>query len=240
MTPSVPAVAFAGAGPVARALGRLLADRGVRMAERAETAAAFIDPLTRPVGYADLGSMGVPILVAVSDDAIPPVARTIAETAAPAGVALHTCGAAGPEALAPLTERGWACGVCHPLQTIPTGEEGVRTVPGVPFGIGGDGPAVELAVHIVRLLDGRPLNIRPDGFATYHAAAVVAGNGMFALVDAALRLLADAGVVDEVIAAEALAPLCRRSLENALSDGRLQRLTGPVARGDEGSRPGWI
>jgi predicted short-subunit dehydrogenase-like oxidoreductase (DUF2520 family) len=59
----------------------------------------------------------------------------------------------------------------------------------------------------------------------------MAGNAVIAAVDAAVQILASAGV-SETEAIGALGPLCRASLENSLRAGPVSALTGPVARGD--------
>lgn len=231
-------LAIAGAGPIAQSLGHLLARRGhvvVALASRspghAEEAARFVGAGVEPLDYRELGRRALPTIIAVSDTALPEVAGQIASTAAAPALVLHTCGVAGPDVLAPLRERGWSCGVLHPLQTVPSREQGIEHLVGAPFGIGGDSPAVAWAETLVRVLEGRPVLVRASGFALYHAAAVLAGNGIFALLDAATGLLVEAGVPREA-AVDALGPLCRLSLANALGPAGGTRLTGPVARGD--------
>ena len=78
------------------------------------------------------------------------------------GVALHTSGAYGPEALEPLAKSGVSCGSLHPLQTVATAEQGVADLPGVAFAVAGDGAAAVWAREIVGLLEGRVLQIFAD------------------------------------------------------------------------------
>jgi predicted short-subunit dehydrogenase-like oxidoreductase (DUF2520 family) len=230
-------IAIAGSGPMAQALGRLLQDRGVtivavgsRSATHAARAAAFIGRGVRPVPYRQLPALASNLLIAVTDRAIRDVAEVLAETDGTGKVAVHTCGAHGPEVLDVMRTQGFDCGVMHPLQTVPTPEQGLVGLPGAPFGISGDSRAVEWAEAMIAALDGISLRVAADRFAMYHAGAVLAGNGAFALVDTAVRLLHEAGI-EPARALEALAPLCRRSMDNALTLGG-PALTGPVARGD--------
>jgi predicted short-subunit dehydrogenase-like oxidoreductase (DUF2520 family) len=102
---------------------------------------------------------------------------------------------------------------------------------GASFAVGGDGDAVEWAEEIVRAAGGTPLRIREDGFASYHAGAVMAGNALVAAIDAAVVLLGEAGV-DRPAALRAIRPLCLTSAQNALEIGPEAALTGPVQRGD--------
>lgn len=229
-------IGIVGAGRVAQALGRLLVERGEpvaalagRNAERAALAAGFVGVTAVPLQ--EMSRQAGRLLIAVADGALPEVADRLARAGTEGGVALHTCGARGPEALAPLAERGVSCGALHPLQTFATPARGLAALPGAAFGITADGAAGEWAEQIVRLLDGVPLRIPADRRPLYHAAAVLAGNGLVGLLDAAAMLMSTAGVQPEA-ALRALAPLVRASCENTLTLGPMAALTGPVERGD--------
>lgn len=253
--PTLTSLSIAGAGPVAQALGRRLVQAGhlvvavaSRTSEGAAAAAAFIGGGARPCSYEALAALDLPIIVAVTDTAITEVAARMASAlVAPLGpsgpgprqtaqvpVAVHTCGASGAGALAPLALAGWRCGMCHPLQTFANAEQGVEAITGATFGVAGDASACAWAEELVRSIGGSPLLLREDVLPLYHAAAVLAGNGAFALMEAALLLLEQAGVPREA-GRPALAPLARRSVDNALASDADLRLTGPVARGDIGT-----
>jgi predicted short-subunit dehydrogenase-like oxidoreductase (DUF2520 family) len=240
------AVAIVGAGPVAQALGRLLVvarSPVVAVASRsrlhAEQAAQFINGPSPEAGVAavvvadisELPAMASRVLIAVSDRGVGPVAETLAAAGMRAGVAIHTCGARGPEALGALRAAGVSGGMLHPLQTIMTAEQGVRSLTDVTWGLTGDAAALEWAEQIVTGLHGRPLRIDPGRLSYYHAAAVMASNALMATLDAAVVLLAEAGV-EHNEALLAIAPLARTSVANALANGPQTALTGPVARGD--------
>jgi predicted short-subunit dehydrogenase-like oxidoreductase (DUF2520 family) len=236
--PVRPGLGLFGSGAVARGLGRALRERGVHVValaardpDRAARAAAFVGPDVAVVTPGDLSGLVDAVVIAVSDEAITEVAAQLAAAGLRRGVALHTCGAAGPGVLAPLSAGGVSCGVLHPLQTLPPGDGSVNRLFGVTFAVGGDAEAVRLAGELVARLDGRTLHVAPQGFAAYHAAAALAGNGIVALLDGAVTLMARAGV-DAPQALDALGPLCRASLENGLALGPVPALTGPVARGD--------
>ncbi|MGB7219922.1 MAG: DUF2520 domain-containing protein, partial [Vicinamibacterales bacterium] len=194
-------VAIIGAGAVAQALGRLISLRGgsvVALASRdrtrAERAAAFAGPAVRPVACADVPGLAGRVLIAVKDEGITPVAEELARAGMRRGVALHTCGARGPDALAPLRRAGVACGVLHPLQTVTTPEQGVSNLTGVTYGVAGDAAAIEWAEEIVALLDGRALRVAPECLSAYHAGAVMASNALVAVIDADVVLMGQAGV----------------------------------------------
>ncbi len=237
-------IGIAGTGRLAQALGRLLHQRGQpitaiagRDLRRTSEAADFIGmgvqkSAVRSVSLPDLPKAASHVIVAVPDDALSSVARTLSGSDSEIRVALHTCGSRGPEALAELTERGASCGTLHPLQTISTREQGAADLPGSYFGITASGEALEWALGICRLLDGYPLVIPPDRRPLYHAAAVMASNYIVAMIDAAAILMEQAGVPSDQML-PALAPLIEASVRNSLSAGPVQALTGPIERGDE-------
>jgi predicted short-subunit dehydrogenase-like oxidoreductase (DUF2520 family) len=225
---------------VAQALGRLLLEAGEpvvalagRDIERAMLAARFVGGpgAVRVVQLAEIPALATRVLIAVNDEAITPVADRLAASGFRTGVALHTCGARGPEALAPLRTAGVACGMLHPLQTFASAEQAVKSLAHAAFGLLGDDAATAWAEHIVATLQGRVLRIKPGGSGYYHAGAVMASGGLVAAIDAATVLLERAGIARET-ALHALGPLARTSLDNALRSGPGAALTGPVVRGD--------
>ena len=231
-------IGIAGTGRVAQALGRLLHSSGEpvgvvisRNAARAHAAAAFIGPGVEAVRYGEVPLEVTRLLIAVPDDAIAAVALALAQNGMKEGAAVHTCGAYGTEVLAPLAVRGVACATLHPLQTVSSPEHGVAALRGCAFAISGTGRGAVWAGQIVELLGGRSLAVRPDGKAAYHAGAVMASNYVIALIEAALGLMETAGVSPED-ALPALGPLIRNSVENALREGPVGALTGPIERGD--------
>lgn len=231
-------IAIAGAGRMAQALGRLLRERGEVVAAiasrdpgHAALAAAFVGGAAQTVSYGEISRHAARILISVPDDAIGDVARTLAISGMRSGAVIHTCGARGPEALAPLAARGVACGTLHPLQTVANPEEGVRVLPGSAFAVDGEGQAADWAAHIAALLGGLVLHIPAASRALYHAAAVTASNYLIALIAAAVMLMKEAGVA-EADAQRALEPLARTSVRNAFELGPAAALTGPIARGD--------
>ncbi len=228
-------IGIAGAGRVAQALGRLLAARGEpvgfiasRSLESARIAATFIGPAVKPVSYAELAHQARRIVIAVPDSALELVAAALNLQS---GIVLHTCGTKGPEALQALAQRGVFCGAIHPLQTLSNPESGAAALHGAAYSISGDAPATRWAEQIVRAANGRILRIPAEGRALYHAAAVMASNYVIALLSAAQTLLAAAGI-DQDEALQALGPLARTSLDNALRQGLSAALTGPIERGD--------
>jgi predicted short-subunit dehydrogenase-like oxidoreductase (DUF2520 family) len=238
MTDTVDPIGIVGTGRVAQTLGRLLSENGRPVAAiagrnpgRTALAALFIGGRTTPVTIEELPALSSHVLIAVSDRGVEPVAEILAKSGFRCGVALHTCGAKGPQALAVLENQGVSCGALHPIQSFASAEQGVASVVGSSFGIDGNPEALRWASSIVALMGGRSLRISPQHRGLYHAAAVMASSYIAALIYAAVAILAAAGV-ERSTALMALAPLVRTSGESSLDLGPVEALTGPIERGD--------
>lgn len=234
-------IGIAGSGVIAQALGRLLAQAGEpvsflagRSPGNARAASVFIGHNVEPVSIAELPARAARLLIAVSDDALESVAALLADSSSRPGLALHTCGSRGPEALAPLSRAGYACGVLHPLQSVPSADRGVASLAGSYFGVCGGPRAATWAGELIASLRGEPLPIAAKDWALYHAAAVIACNYQATLLDTALGLLETTGLPRDN-GRRALAGLLRMSLSNILEMGPERGLTGPLRRGDTGT-----
>ena len=140
----------AGTGRVARALGRLLSDRGQpvvaiagRNPERTAGAARFISAHTTAVAIEGIPALSSHLPIAGSDSAVEHVALLLARSGFRRGVALHSCGAKKPEALAVLAGQGISCGALHPMQSFASAAEGATSIVGSDFAIDGDPEALE-------------------------------------------------------------------------------------------------
>jgi len=235
--PSEGSIGIAGAGRVAQALGRLLLEAGEpvvcvasRDLHRARAAAKFIGPGVEAFVYADVPGGISRWLVAVADRGLTEVATVLSKHTG-ISIAIHPSGASGPEVLAPLRERGVACGTLHPLQTVVEGPAGVAALRGAAFAILGDPEATAWAEQIAVLAGGEILRIPSELRPLYHAAAIMASNYVIALADAAQTLMECVGV-EKSAALRALAPIMRAAVENAVTRGPVAALTGPIERGD--------
>lgn len=186
-------------------------------------------PLLRGDGRAPV------ILLAVRDDALAPLAASLASVvpaAAAGAAALHLSGSLGPDVLDPLAERGFATAACHPLQTFTGSPEDAARFAGASFAVEGSEEGRRAAEALVRALGGRYFFLRSDARPLYHLAASLGANGLTGLVAAARDALGATGVGPDTALA-ALAPLLRTALHEALRSGPEAALTGPVSRGDE-------
>ncbi len=155
-------IGIVGAGRIAQSLGHLLNSRGAtvkgvasRTLASAEAAASFIGSPARPSTLPQLLAETDHLILCVSDSALPAIAEQLGRGDFSGGCVLHTSGGAGLAGFKSLSELGVAVGVLHPLQTVPTPEDGVADLPGSYFAIGGDAPALRWARSNRYLLDGR-------------------------------------------------------------------------------------
>lgn len=229
-------VAIIGAGRVGLTLARALIHSGadVRLLGRhsrtlPEWLLAIETDWGPAIAAADL------VLVAVPDDAIADVARTLATsgTVAARQIILHTSGLCDRTELAALDATGAALGSLHPLQTFAVPDGDPEALRGSPAAIEGDARALAAARAIAERLQLSPIvEIAAGGKPAYHAAAVFASNYQVVLADIAVRLARAAGAGD--VSAELFLPLMRRTLDN-YGIGGAAALTGPISRGDTGT-----
>lgn len=184
-----------------------------------------------------LGGDGrAPVLIlAVRDDALAPLAASLAAVLPPAAAgaaAVHLSGALGPEVLAPLAARGFGTAACHPLQTFTGSPEDAARLGDAAFAVEGSEVGRAAAEAVVRALGGRPFPLPSSARPLYHLAASLGANGLTGLVAAARDALSATGLGPDA-ALSALAPLLRVALHEALRSGPEAALTGPVSRGDE-------
>lgn len=213
-------VVIVGRGKVGTALfaaGKKRANVAI-VSSRQESAAR-----SRKLALADL------VILAVPDDSITPVARSI-EPLLRRAVVAHCSGSRSSQELAEVF-RGHktAIGACHPLLAVASAKK-PPTVAGSSWLVGGDKPAVtrlsswlqSLGAHVIRSDAHGPL---------YHAAAVLVANGATALAGIGEEIFAAAGL-SETARRDATASLLQSVVDNIRTLGAKASLTGPVARGD--------
>ncbi|MFQ5966864.1 MAG: Rossmann-like and DUF2520 domain-containing protein [Acidimicrobiia bacterium] len=167
------------------------------------------------------------VLLAVRDDAIEPVAETLAENL-PAAAAVHLSGLQEIRTLQSLAARGAAIGSWHPLQTLPNAEVGADRLEGAWMAITTDSEELAALLEgVSQDLGARPFRLADELKPLYHAAAAAAANYVTAALGLAESLATAAGVPYE-----AARPLVNAVTSNVFSFGAESALTGPIARGD--------
>ncbi|HEU4975907.1 MAG TPA: DUF2520 domain-containing protein [Baekduia sp.] len=186
---------------------------GTALAAALRAAGIAVDgPLGRD---ADAAGAGL-VLLCVPDGEIAAAAACLA----PGALVGHCSGATTLEPLAPHEAFSM-----HPLMTVT--EAGARFA-GAGAAIAGSTPrALEAARGLALALGMQPFEIPDEDRAAYHAAAAIASNFLVTLQWAAERV----GGVDAAL----LAPLVRATVDNWAAEGPQRALTGPIARGDEGT-----
>lgn len=238
-------VAIIGAGRVGSSVGFLLKSAGyqvtgvaARTRESAAKAAAFIgdgEPATDVVGAAAKSEL---VFITTPDRVIKEVCDKIATAGVlkPGSLVLHMSGAHSLGLLDSACKAGIRRAVVHPLQSLASREQGIKTLPGSYFRVESDPEALESAREIVTALGGIELTMPKwssdeDSAALYHAGAVAVSNYFVALVDYGLKFYQALGA-DKKEALKAVLPLIRGTLHNIENLGIPDALTGPIMRGD--------
>lgn len=169
------------------------------------------------------------VIVAVPDDAIETVARTIAPELKRGAAVLHCAGARTTAELRACEEQGAAVGIMHPLVSFPS-ERRSPSLRGATFTVSGSARAVAAARRIARSCGVRVVQAQ-TGDPAYHAAAALAANGAVALAHVSVRVLERLGF-ERRQAEHAIGGLLKSVGENVGQLGVPAALTGPVARGE--------
>lgn len=146
----------------------------------------------------------------------------------------HMSGAGSLDLLDSVKKAGAIVAVIHPLQSFSSIDTAINNIPGSIFGITANKKAEKHARAIVRDLNGVPIFITPAQKPLYHAAACFASNYLVSLLNVVETIYESIGISNEN-ARRAYLPLIYGTLHNIEQRGSIQALTGPIARGDEGT-----
>lgn len=231
-------VAVVGAGKVGTALAVLLGRAGhviraVAGGEGTRERAARYLPNVPFLEQEAAAAAAEVVLLGTPDSAIEPVCTSLAR----AGVlgegraVAHLSGATGLEALGTAEAAGTDVLSVHPLMTCPDVDAAIARIPGSAFAVTARSPrGFQLGEQLALDVGGRPFALEDEMKPLYHAAAVFASNYLVTLTALAGSLADTAGVPDPL---DALVPLQRATLENAMAVGPAAALTGPAIRGDD-------
>jgi len=142
---------------------------------------------------------------------------------------IHFSGLQSSATFQPLRDIGFDAASLHPLQTIPSVEIGRRAILDCIWGVEGDAP--ELCATIIDALEGKQVPLSGENKVAYHLAAVFASNLLVALEAIAMDIAAEAGIAPNKFP-EVFSPLIRQTMDNLLSRGPNNAVTGPVKRAD--------
>lgn len=182
-------------------------------------------------GFPEEGDLvGDLIILAVSDDSIAEVAKTIAAVLSTnEGInIIHCSGTHSSEILEPLKKKGIRIASFHPIKAI---TKNTVSFEGIWFDMEGDkGLLIELN-KLADRLGAFSFEVKPKAKPFLHASAVVASNYLVVLAELVSKISAQ-GNIPERTAIKALAPLMENTLSNINGLGVTDALTGPIARGD--------
>jgi predicted short-subunit dehydrogenase-like oxidoreductase (DUF2520 family) len=243
MTPKT--VAIIGAGRVGSSIGFLLRKAGysvtavaARSMASAEKAAEFIGSGKPGTDVARAAVRASIVFITTPDGSIKDVCNKIASEGGlkHGSLVIHMSGAHSLDLLKGARTTGAYRAVLHPLQSIASREQGIKTLPGSYFRIEADPAAQTGARDIVTALGGLEFklpkwNPDKDSTALYHAGAVAVSNYFVALIDYGLKFYQALGA-DKQMALKAVLPLIRGTLHNIETLGVPDALTGPILRGD--------
>ena len=173
------------------------------------------------------------VLLAVPDDALPPLVSGLAATGAwQAGqLVAHTSGRFGTAVLEPARQAGAIPLALHPAMTFTGLSLDLTRLADCSFGVTAPTAVLPIAQALVVEMGAEPVVIDEADRELYHAALAHASNHLVTIAAQSSELLSGIGVEQPE---RLLGPLMRASLENALASGE-HALTGPVARGDTGT-----
>jgi predicted short-subunit dehydrogenase-like oxidoreductase (DUF2520 family) len=237
-------IAIIGLGRTGTAIGCLLRQAGYPVVAVASRSRAS---LLNRIGYtggmaftsdanAEAASLATCIFITTPDDIIASVCCELARKGgvSPGDKVIHMSGVGGLDLLESARKAGAMVASIHPLQSFADIEGAIRNIPSSTFGITADEGLREWSVGLVRELGGIPVEVPEAIKPLYHAAACMASNYLTTLINAVEEIYLSLGLSrDEAI--RAFWPLVNGTLKNIETQGSVQALTGPIARGDAGT-----
>ncbi len=239
LDPAKPSISIIGAGKVGLTIATIAIGAGLQISaiagrDQSRTREISRDLPVEVCSMADAAKKSQIVFLTVPDDAIQSVCQELANGWAFSKnqIVVHCSGALTSEKLATARD---ICGAkiasVHPLQTFPTIQSGVDSMPGTYWFCEGDETALLTLMPIITQMGGIPEKIATQNKALYHCASVMACNYLVGLMDAALSVAQTAGL-DSKTAWTALTPIIQATLTNIGAQGTAGALTGPIARGD--------
>ena len=181
-----------------------------------------------PSEEADLGEV---IIVSVPDDQIAKITAHLSES----GISwnsrkiIHLSGSLDSSVLRPLANRGALTGSLHPLQTFTRGDTAER-FDGIWFSMQGDDQIFPVLRKLIEPFGGQARILTSSQKSAMHLAAVFASNYLVSLMEVVTKITEKNGIEDGF---NMLEPIVQQTLQNVISKGSEQSLSGPVARGDQ-------
>lgn len=239
MPPTLPTLNIVGCGKVGRTLARLWQAAGVvqlqDIVNRTPASAAAAIDFIGGGAMATLSTMRRAdlVMIGTGDDQIAAQVNALAAVnlSLDGSIVFHCSGALPSAVLSPLKNRGAAIASVHPVRSFALPERVVGNFAGTWCGVEGDASAIAALEPLFRHIGAHFIAIDGTRKVLYHAGAVFASNYLVTLLDTAIQAYRQAGIA-ETDALKIMRSLVVETVENVLSEGPEQALTGPVARGD--------
>ena len=232
-------IGFIGAGKVGGTLAITLAKVGYsvkgvanRTYASAEELAARIPGCTAYPSYQKLIDACEVVFITTSDGAIGQIAA-VGEWRRGQGV-VHCSGAASLDVLDNATKSGAVPGAFHPFQAFSSVDNGVKSIPGITFGIEGDEAMRKYLGEIAREIGANPIFLNAEDKALYHLSGVLMGNLLTCLAAIAAQVW-EKFDYDRADGVKALVPMMRAVANNLETSGIPDAVAGPYPRGDVGT-----
>ena len=233
-------IALIGAGKLGTNLGYALRKKGHRIAVISDNRLHAAQECRRHIGQGEVtddnryaARNAAWIILTVPDDAFDRVAEDLAGSGImwQGKFVFHCSGLLTSGSLTSLEKKGALVASIHPVQSFPQKKPDPAIFENIYFGIEGKTEALEPAKQVTTQLGGKPFVLEARNKPLYHTACSMASNSLTTLLDAATRLLKQAGL-SESVAFQVLFPLVQGTLQNVKKFDAETALTGPVARGD--------
>ena len=232
-------IAFVGAGMVGKSLAVALHRaeyRVVAAASRslasAKELAALVPSCTAYETIQEAADAADFVLITSSDDAIGPIAAGVSWR--PGQGVAHCSGVTSLDVFESAKADGALVGAIHPLQTFSSVEEAQKTLPGITYGIEGEGEVQAFLRQIAIDLDGNPILLRPKDKPLYHASVVMMGGLLSGYIGHIADIWGNLGI-DRSHALKAVLPIAQGIVTTVGAVGIPAAVAGPYVRGDVGT-----
>lgn len=146
-------------------------------------------------------------------------------------IVFHCSGAECSELLAPARRVGASVASAHPLMTFSEQPMTLEQFAGSYCAIEGDSAANTILHELFSNIGATTIELSTGDKTLYHASAIFASNYVMTLLQTAIDIQGMLGIGSDV-SLNMIAPLVRRSVDNALAGGPRRAMTGPIVRGD--------
>jgi len=176
----------------------------------------------------DLGQL---IVITTPDDQIEAVCDQLSENNIDwsSRTVIHMSGSQSHSVLDSLRKVGAQTGSLHPLQTFTKGDTGNR-FKGIWFTFQGENSCYLVLESLVTEAGAHLKTMTAEQKKSMHIAAVFASNYLVSLMDTVEQITDSQGIENGL---EMLNPIIHQTIENIITRGTEQSLSGPIARGDE-------